>query len=89
MEPVFAAWLRDNPQIDTYIVTGDCTDICVLQFVLSAKAWHNTRNRPLRILVPLSLVDTFDGPGHPAELMNLLSLSLMRSAGAELCGDIR
>lgn len=89
LEPVFAAWLRDNPQIDTYIVTGDCTDICVLQFVLSAKAWHNARNRPLRLCLPLPLADTYDGPGHPADLMNLAALSLMRSAGAEICGDIQ
>ena len=89
LEPVFAAWLRDNPQIDTYIVTGDCTDICVLQFVLAATAWHNARNRPLRVCLPLPLVETFDAPAHPADLMNLTALSLMRSAGAELCGDIR
>lgn len=54
LEPVFAAWLRDNPQIDTYIVTGDCTDICVLQFVLAAKAWHNARNRAAARLPPPS-----------------------------------
>jgi len=89
LEPVFAAWLRDNPQIDTYLVTGDCTDICVLQFVLSAKAWHNARNRPLRILVPLALADTYDGPDHPADLMNLTALALMRAAGAEIGGDIQ
>lgn len=64
LEPVFAAWLRDNPQIDTYIVTGDCTDICVLQFVLAAKAWHNARNRPLRVCLPLPLVETFGRAGR-------------------------
>lgn len=84
LEPVFAAWLRDNPDIDTYVVAGDCTDICVLQFVLAAKAWHNARNRPLRLILPIDLVDTFDAPGHPADLMNLAALSLMRSAGAAL-----
>ena len=88
LEPVFAAWLRDNPDIDTYVVAGDCTDICVLQFVLAAKAWHNARNRPLRLILPIDLVDTFDAPGHPADLMNLAALSLMRSAGAALCRNL-
>lgn len=64
LEPVFELWRREHATATTYLVTGDCTDICVLQFVLSAKAWHNTRNLPLRILVPTALTDTFDAPGH-------------------------
>ena len=79
---------REHATATTYLVTGDCTDICVLQFVLSAKAWHNTRNLPLRILVPTALTDTFDAPGHPADTLGAAALYLMEAAGAELYGDV-
>ena len=88
LEPVFELWRREHATATTYLVTGDCTDICVLQFVLSAKAWHNTRNLPLRILVPTALTDTFDAPGHPADTLGAAALYLMEAAGAELYGDV-
>ena len=88
LEPVFELWRREHATATTYLVTGDCTDICVLQFVLSAKAWHNTRNLPLRILVPTALTDTFDAPGHPADTLGAAALYLMEAAGADLYGDV-
>ncbi len=88
LEPVFELWRRDHAHIRTWIVAGDCTDICVQQFVLAALAWHNTRNLPLRILLPVELIDTFDAPGHPADVLNLAALYFMRAAGAELCTNI-
>lgn len=88
LEPAFDSWRRSLPGIDTYLVVGDCTDICVQQFAVAAKAWHNTRNLPLRVIVPLSLVDTFDADGHPADLLGVLSLMAMQSGGVELVRDI-
>ena len=85
VEPMFDVWRRENPSVSTYVVVGDCTDICILQFALTAKAFANTRNRPLRVLVPAALVDTFDGPGHPAELANAAALYSLRANGVELC----
>lgn len=88
VEPVFDFWRRDNAHIDTYLVAGDCTDICVQQFVVTVLAHGIARNHPLRIVVPLALIDTYDGDGHPADVLNLVSLYTMRAAGAELCADI-
>lgn len=91
VEPAFEQWLKDRHHhpISTYLIVGDCTDICISQFALTAKAWHNTRDIPLRVLVPLALNDTYDSPGHPADVMNLFSLAAMRQSGVELCGSIR
>lgn len=88
LEDAFAVWRDKHPAIDTYLVVGDCTDICVMQFVLAAKAWHDSRNRPLQVIVPTALVDTFDAPGHPADTLALFSLSFMQAAGADICADI-
>lgn len=89
VEPAFEGWLAGHAAVDTYIVAGDCTDICVQHFVLTAKAWHNARNRPLRILIPVDLVDTFDAPGHPADVLGAAALYFMQAAGAQLCARIQ
>ena len=88
LEPAFTDWLAQHPDITTFLVVGDCTDICVLQFVLTAKAWFNTLNRAAEMIVPLTLTDTFDAPGHPADFMNALSLLLMQKGGISLCKTI-
>ncbi len=88
LEPAFEAWRREHEGIRTYVVVGDCTDICVQQFVLSAKAWHNARNMALRLIVPVDLVDTFDTTDHPAPVYNLTALITMAAAGAELAAHM-
>ena len=67
---------------------GDCTDICIAQFALTAKAWHNARRLPLQVMVPLSLVDTYDGGTHQADLMNLTALASLQGNGIELYSHI-
>lgn len=88
LEPAFEAWRREHEAVRTYLVVGDCTDICVQQFALSSKAWHNTRNMALRVIVPVDLVDTFDADPHPADVYNLTALMTMAAAGAELAAHI-
>lgn len=71
-------------QYDTIVVTGCCTDICIHQFVVGLKAWANQQGKALEVLVPVSLCDTFDAPGHPAQLMNLVFFQSMAANGAKL-----
>ena len=51
---------------DEVEVVGVCTDICVLHTVA------DLRNRDYRVVVPRALVDTYDGPGHDAALVESL-----------------
>lgn len=84
VDPAFTHWREAHPACDTYVVVGDCTDICVMHFALTAKTWHNAHDRPLRVLIPLSLVDTYDAPGHPAAAANAMALWFMQSNGVEM-----
>lgn len=88
LEPVFDVWRRENPSVTCFLVVGVCTDICVQQFAITAKTWYTSRNRPLRVLVPAALVDTFDGSGHPAEAMNAFSLLTMKANGVDVCRNM-
>lgn len=76
--------------LNTFIITGCVTDICVYQFTLSLKAYLNENNIKARIIVPIDCVDTFDIPGvHDAEFMNVVFLNSMLSNGIEVVNSIK
>jgi nicotinamidase/pyrazinamidase len=65
--------------IDSVRICGVCTDICVL---------HTTadlRNRDFGVTVAVDATGTFDGPGHPGDVIQEFSLMhLQRVLGARL-----
>ena len=49
--------MKDHPalkdsEIDAYIITGCCSDICVLQFALTLKTYLNAQNIDKKVIVP-------------------------------------
>jgi nicotinamidase-related amidase len=88
LEPGFQAWLAAHPATDTFIVVGDCTDICVLQFALTLKTDFTRQNRPVRIIVPEGGVETFDAPGHPGDFLHVAALNLMMGNGIDVVSRI-
>ncbi|NJN65797.1 MAG: cysteine hydrolase [Chloroflexaceae bacterium] len=89
------AWLGERPHLTTFIVVGDCTDLCVYSLAmhlrLSANA-HNLQGR--RVIVPAAAVDTFDIPvnvareagilAHHGDLHHLIFLHHMALNGIEV-----
>lgn len=84
LEDAFQAWLLDNGRIDTFIVTGDCTDICVQQFAVTLKTWFNRQDRKSRVIVPVNAVDTYDLGLHNGDLMHVVALYTMMGNGVEV-----
>ncbi len=83
-------YLLEHPEISNFILVGDCTDICILQCALGLKSYFNEINVTKRIIVPYSLVDTYDldVTNHNAKLMNLFSLYNMKMNGIEIYKEI-
>ena len=79
--PEAAVLFEDARQV---VITGCCTDICIHQFAVGLKAWANQRGQKMEVIVPVSLCDTFDAPGHNAELMNLVFFDSMAANGVTL-----
>lgn len=88
LEPEFRTWIQEHPQIDCFLVVGDCTDICIQQLALSLKAEFNRQNRPARVIVPASCCETFDLGLHDGDLMHLVALYSMGEGGVELVADM-
>jgi nicotinamidase-related amidase len=88
------AWLDLHPQIDTFIVVGDCTDLCVYQLAMYLRLDANARQIKRRVILPANCVQTYDTPvpvavenhipAHPGDLLHIISLYHMFMNGIEI-----
>ncbi len=93
------AWVSARPELATFVVVGDCTDLCVYQLAMHLRTQANARQMDRRVIVPANCVDTYDLPTaealkmkatpHPAELMHELFLYHMALNGIEIVKSIR
>lgn len=94
----FREWVDDHPEIDTYIIVGDCTDICVYQAAVGLRTLADQSNKKVRIIVPANCVATYDmsvetaqnlgAMPHDGDLLHLLFLYHMKLNGVEVVKDI-
>lgn len=91
----FEAWLGARPQLRTFVVVGDCTDLCVYQLAMHLRLRMNAAQRPgVRVIVPADCVDTYDLPvdaalaagalPHDADLLHRMFLYHMALNGVEV-----
>ncbi len=88
LEEAFQEWLKGNEHINTFIITGDCTDICIQQFAVTIKTWFNMHNKNARVIVPLKAVETYDLGLHDGDLMNVTALYNMIINGIEVVAGV-
>jgi nicotinamidase-related amidase len=75
---------REAEGVRTFIVVGDCTDLCVYQTAMPLKLSANARDKRIDVIVPADCVDTYDLPvetarsigatPHDAELLHAVFL---------------
>jgi len=66
-------WLDAHPEADTFIVVGDCTDICVYQAAMHLRLRANVLDRrDVRVLVPADVVQTYHLPVQTAKRIGAL-----------------
>ena len=62
--PVCNEWLEAHPEVDTFIVVGDCTDLCTYQLAMHLRLDANASQLPRRVIVPANCVQTYDRPSR-------------------------
>ena len=66
-------WLEAHPAVSTFIVVGDCTDICVYLAAMYLRLRANVLGlREARVVVPADCVQTYDLPVATAEEVGAL-----------------
>jgi nicotinamidase-related amidase len=98
LETGLEAWIADRPALRTFLVVGDCTDLCVYQLAMHLRLQANARQLERRVIVPADCVDTYDLPvetarsigavPHDGELLHRLFLYSMMLNGIEVVGGI-
>jgi len=91
-------WLVEHPQVTTFIVVGDCTDLCTYQLAMHLRLRANARQqRAVRVIVPEDCVDTYDLPvaaapagamPHDGDLLHHVFLYSMALNGVEVVRSI-
>jgi len=90
----FDSWLGSHPNITTFIVVGNCTDLCVYQASMHLRTAANAVDVERRVVIPEACVNTYDvsvevskdSPvePHPADLIHKLFLHHMHLNGIEI-----
>lgn len=72
------------------VITGCCSDICILQFALCLNAWLNEHNEEeKRIVIPIDCIDTYHiDEVHDAMVANEFSISNMAMNGIHIVSHI-
>jgi len=61
-------WLENHPQVTTFIIVGDCTDLCVYQAAMYLRLRANVLGqKDVRVVIPADCVQTYDLPVETAE----------------------
>jgi nicotinamidase-related amidase len=93
-------WLKAHPELDTFIVVGDCSDLCTYQMAMHLRLRANARQqRGVRVIVPADCVQTYDTPvvvarklgipPHDGDLLHAVFLHNMANNGVEVVGTIQ
>jgi nicotinamidase-related amidase len=95
----FDQWLENSSEIDTFVIVGDCTDLCVYQTAMHLRTAANASGIKRRVIVPENCVDTYDlsldvaknspAEPHPANLLHKLFLHHMHLNGIEVFKQIK
>jgi nicotinamidase-related amidase len=91
-------WVEQNPEVCQFIVTGDCTDLCVHQLAMYFKLQAIKKEVKSTVIVPANCVDTFDiglemhrsegVPFHPADLFHSIFLYHLHLNGIRIVARI-
>lgn len=84
--PNFINDLRQMRQLRQIIVTGCCTDLCVLDGVLPLVNYFDENNQKVEVVVDRNMVETYDNPNHERNEFNGMALKLMLQEGVKIIG---
>jgi nicotinamidase-related amidase len=95
MNGQLGTWLQQHSEIDTCIIVGDCTDLCVYQLAMYLRLDANEHQLSRRVIIPANCVDTYEMTvndaaklgvlPHPGKLTHEFFLYHMALNGVEVC----
>ncbi len=94
----FGDWMRAHPEVDRFIVVGDCTDLCAYNLPMHLRLYANAHQLQRRVIVAENLIQTYDLPietarqlgafPHPGDFYHYVFLHHMAQNGVEVVSEI-
>jgi len=84
--PDFINDLQKMKQLRRIIVIGCCTDLCVLDGVLSLINYLDESNKNVEVIVKTGMVEIYDSPTHNRKEFNNMAFRLIRQEGVKIIG---
>ncbi len=91
-------WVIVHPEVETYIVVGDVTDLCVYQLAMYLRLEANARHEQRRVIVPQNCVQTYErtvatakqegGFAHDGDLLQMVFLYHLALNGIEVIKEV-
>ncbi len=92
-------WLGAHPEVETFFVVGDCTDLCTFHLAMYLRLRANAHQRRTdRIILPVDCVDTYDlsveaaqelgAFPHHGDLLHLIFLYHMALNGVQVVASV-
>lgn len=82
--PGFMNDIQEMKKLREVIITGCCTDICVLNLAIPLTNYFDQSNRDVSIIVDQNAVETYDAPFHNKDEYNEMSFKLLKQAGIKV-----
>lgn len=82
--PGFITDIDTMPELTEIVITGCCTDICIMNLAIPLKTYLDQNNRHIAIVVPQNAVETFNSDVHNREKYNEMAFELMRQSGIDV-----
>lgn len=85
MVPDFLDCIKKTEGLTEVLITGCCTDICIMNLAIPLKNYFNQHNQPVEVVVPRNAVDTYHIPEtHDRHEWNEMAFKFMKQAGIEV-----
>ena len=83
--PEFFYYIQGMKNLTELVITGCCTDICILNLAIPLKNFFNQVNRNVEIIVPENAVDTYNIPEvHEKDEWNDMAFRFMKQTGVQV-----
>lgn len=81
----FIKYMEENKnELEEVVLTGCCTDLCVMNFALPLKTYINEHNLNINVTIYKNAVETYDAPEHSRKEYNDMAFKIMKQNGIEI-----
>lgn len=82
--PGFLNDIEKMENLEEVVITGCCTDICVMNLAIPLVNYFDQNNKDIKVTIPENAVETYNAPYHDRDLYNDMAFKLMKQAGVNL-----